>query len=70
MLLPTSILGAQIERARMLQIGRQNDGLVSRFPRQLDTEVPGIQRDKGEFKIGLDDMFLNERVEPGNCIAK
>lgn len=38
--LPSLILGAQVEGARMLQVGGEDDGLIASLTGQLDTEIP------------------------------
>jgi hypothetical protein len=42
MCLPPLVLGTEIEGAGVLEVRRENDGLVAGFARQLDTEVPRI----------------------------
>ena len=49
--LPALVLGAQVKGARVLQVRRQHDGLISGLARQLHTEIPRVQRDKGKFVI-------------------
>jgi hypothetical protein len=54
----------------MLEIGREDDGLVSSFAGELDTKVPRIKRHKNEVKILRGEMFRGERIEPVDRIPK
>ena len=40
--LPPLVFRAQVEGTRVLEVRRENDGLVAGFARQLDAEVPRI----------------------------
>lgn len=70
MLLPFGIFCTQVVRSRVLQVRRQHHGLVSSFSGKLDTEIPRIERDKGEFEVFRDQMFVGECVKSGNCITE
>lgn len=38
--LPSLVLGAQVEGARVLQVGGKDDGLIASLTGQLDAEIP------------------------------
>lgn len=69
-LLPALVLGAEIEGARVLEVGRQHDGLVAGFARKLHTEVPGIECDKDEVEVLGGQVLGSERVESGDSVSK
>jgi hypothetical protein len=68
--LPSLVLGAQVEGARVLQVRRENDGLVASLTGQLDAEVPGVKSDKGELEVVLGEVLLGELVETVDGIAE
>lgn len=68
--LPTLVLGTKIKGARVLQVGREDDGLVSSLPRKLHTEIPRVQRHKGKLQVLADEVFLSEGVEAVDGIAE
>lgn len=68
--LPALVLGTQVEGARVLQIGREDDGLVSCLTRQLDTQVPGVKGDKGKLVVVCEQVLLGEGIESVDCIAE
>lgn len=70
MLLPFGVFCAQVVCSGVLQIGRQDHSLVAGLSRQLNTEIPRVERDKGEFQVFRDQVFVGEIVKPGNCISE
>lgn len=68
--LPTLVLGTKIKGARVLQVGREDDGLVSSLPRKLHTEIPRVQRHEGKLQVLADEVFLSEGVETVDGIAE
>ena len=68
--LPSLVLCAQIESARVLQVGREDNGLVASLARQLNAEVPGVESDKGKLGVVLDEVLLSELVEAVDGIAE
>jgi len=62
-LLPTLIFGTKVEGPRMLKVWGQDDGFVPCLSRKLDAEVPRVQRDKREFEVIRQQVFLREGVE-------
>ena len=70
MLLPVRVLLTQIKGPRVLQVGRQDDRLVARFSWKLDSEIPRIQSDKGEFKVLGDQVFLCKSIEAIDGVSK
>jgi hypothetical protein len=69
-LLPVLVFGAEVKRARVLQVGREYDGFVTGFSRKLDTEIPGIERGEGKFIVLGYQVLGCEGVEPVNGIAE
>ena len=47
----------------MLEVWRQDDGLIAGLTRQLDTQVPRVKSDEGEFVIFREDVLLSEGIE-------
>ena len=70
MLLPALIFGAEVEGARVLQVRRQHDRLVSSFTRQLNPQVPGIQGDKRKLQVVSEEVFLCELIKPVDGFAE
>lgn len=68
--LPSLVFGAQVEGARVLQVGREDDGLVARLTRQLDAQVPRVERDKGKLEVVLGEVLGSELVEAADGIAE
>jgi hypothetical protein len=68
--LPSLVLGAQIEGARVLQVGREDDGLVASLTGQLDAEVPRVKGDKGKLEVVLGEVLVGELVEAVDGIAE
>lgn len=69
-LLPTLVFGAQVERARVLQVRGKDDRLVAGLTRELDTQVPRVERDEGELEVVGLEVFLGELVEAGDGVAE
>ena len=70
MLLPALVLGAEVEAARVLQIRGQDDGLITGFSRQLDSEVPRVERHKGELEVLGEQVLLREAIKGVDGISK
>lgn len=70
MSLPSLVLGAKVEGARVLQVGGKDDGLIASLTGQLDTEVPRVKSDKGKLVVVLDEVLLGELVEAVDGIAE
>ena len=68
--LPALVLGAQIECARVLEVGGQHNGLVAGLTGQLDAQVPRVEGDKGKFVVVGDNVFLGEAVEAVDGVAE
>jgi len=64
------IFDAKVKGARMLKVGRKDDGLVAGFPRQLDAEVPGIEGNEGKLKVLGQDVLVRELVEPVDGVTE
>lgn len=69
-LLPSLVLGSQIEGARVLEVWRQNNGLVAGFPWELDPKVPSIQRDEDKVKVLGVEVLGGEGIETVNCVPE
>lgn len=61
--LPSCVFRPEIKGPRVLQVGWQDDGLVSGFPGQLDAEIPGVESDKGKVEVLGDQVLLGKAVE-------
>ena len=69
-LLPSLVLGAKVKGPRVLEIGRKHDSLVAGFPRKLDTQVPGIERNKDKVQVLGRQMLRGEGVEPVDGVSE
>ena len=69
-LLPSLILGAEVEGAGVLQVRGENDGLVAGLAWQLDTQVPGIEGDEDEVEILGRQVLGNELIESSDSVSK
>ena len=69
-LLPSLVLGAKVESARMLQVWWKNNGLVTSLARKLHTEIPGIKSDEGEVQVLGDQVLVREGIEAGDSIPE
>ena len=54
----------------MLEVGRQDDGLVTSFAGELDTQVPGVESDEGEIEVLRREVFRRKGVETIDGIAE
>jgi hypothetical protein len=54
----------------MLKVGREDDGLVSCFTWQLNTQIPRFERDKSELEVVSDQMFLGKLVEAVDSVTE
>ena len=70
MLLPSGILGSEIEGTGVLKISWEDDGLVSSFTRQLNTQVPSIECHEGELQILRDEVLLSKVIKPRYGVAE
>lgn len=68
--LPSLVLGTKVKGARVLQVRRQNDGLVSSLTGQLYAEIPGVEGHERELEILGDEVFLGEGIKPVDGIAE
>ncbi len=69
-LLPSLVFGAEVEGARVLEIGGENDGLVSGLARKLDSEVPSVESDEDKVEVLGGQVLGSKGVESGDCISK
>jgi len=68
--LPTLVFGSEIEGAGVLQVRRQDNGLVPSFARKLDTKVPGVECDESKLQILGYDVFLGKLIESIDSISE
>lgn len=61
--LPMLVFGTEIEGTGVLEVWRENNGLVSCFTWQLHAKVPRFERDKGKLGVVRDQVFLGKLVE-------
>lgn len=61
-LLPSLVLGAEVESARVLKVGWEHNGLVAGFSGKLNAEVPGVEGHKDEIEV------LGVKMLGGECI--
>jgi hypothetical protein len=47
----------------MLEVGREDDGLVAGFTGELDSEIPRVEGHKGELEVVGDQVLLGKLVE-------
>ena len=69
-LLPALVFSAQVESTAVLEVRRQDDGLVAGFPGQLDAHVPRVEGHKGEFEVLGEEVLLGKGVEAVDGIAE
>jgi hypothetical protein len=69
-LLPSLIFSSQVESARVLKIGREDNGLVSSFSRELHTQVPGVEGHKDKVEVLRGKVFGSKSVEAVDSIPK
>jgi hypothetical protein len=51
MLLPSLVFSSQVESTRVLEIRREDNGLVTSFARKLDPKIPGIESNENEVEV-------------------
>lgn len=69
-LLPPLVFRTEIERSRVLEVGRKNDGLIACLAGKLDTEIPRIEGHEGELEVLGQQMFLGKGIEPVDSIPE
>jgi hypothetical protein len=69
-LLPSLVLGAEIEGTGVLQVWGENDGLVAGFAGELDSKIPGIEGHKREVEILRYQMLRSKCIEAVDCVPK
>ena len=70
MLLPSLVLGPQVEGTGVLKVRGQDDRLVPGLSGKLDTQVPGIEGDEDEVVVGRCQMLGGERIETVDRVPK
>lgn len=63
MLLPSLVFGAQIEGARVLEVGGKDNGLVAGFPGQLHAQIPSLKGDENEVEVRAGQVLGSESIE-------
>jgi hypothetical protein len=69
-LLPSLVFRSQVKGARVLEIWRQNNGLVASLARKLNTEIPRVKRDEREIQVLGGQMFGGKSIEAADGIAE
>ncbi len=62
-LLPSLVFGAELEGARVLEVGGQDDRLVAGLAGELDAQVPGLEGDEDEVEVLRGEVLRGEGVE-------
>lgn len=69
-LLPALILRPQVEGAGVLEVGREDDGLITGLARKLDTQVPRVEGDEGEVEVLCCQVLGGKGIEAVDGIAE
>ena len=69
-LLPSLVLGAEIESTGVLEVWWENHGLVASLAWKLNAEIPAVEGDEGEVEVLRGQVLVGKRVEAGNGISK
>lgn len=69
-LLPSRILTSKFKTFWMLKVSWQSDCFITRFTRDLNTQIPSVQRDKSECLGGTEDVFLDKGVDALDRFSK
>lgn len=69
-LLPALVLGAEVEGSGVLKIGGEDNGLVASFTRKLNSEVPGIEGDKGKVEVLGGQVLGSKSIESRDGVSK
>jgi hypothetical protein len=54
----------------VLEVCWEHHRLVAGFAGQLNSQVPGIEGDKGEFQVLGNEMLLGELIEPRDGVSE
>lgn len=63
MCLPSLVFGTEVERAGVLEVRGQDDGLVASLTRQLYTEIPRVEGHERKLQVLGDEVFLGKGIE-------
>lgn len=69
-LLPSLVLGAEIESTGVLEVWWQDNGLVAGLAWKLNAEIPAVEGDEGEVEVLRRQVLVGKRVEAGNGISE
>ena len=69
-LLPALVFCPQVEGAGVLEVGREDDGLVAGLAGELDTQVPRIECDEREVEVLCRQVLRGKGVEAVDGIAE
>lgn len=69
-LLPSLVLGPEVEGAGVLEIGGQYNGLVAGLAGQLNTQVPGVESDENEVQVLRVELLGRKGVETVHSIPE
>lgn len=69
-LLPSLVLGAEIESTGVLEVWWKDNGLIASLTWKLNTEIPRIERDEREIEVLGGQILVGECIETGNGISE
>ena len=68
--LPVLVFRTEIEGAGMLEVWWQDDRLIPGFAGKLNSQVPGIESDKGELIVLRQEVLVGEVVDAGGGVSE
>ncbi len=68
--LPALVFTSQVKGARVLEVCRENNGFIPCLARELDAQVPAVERYKGKLEVFWQQVLLSEGVKGGDGISK
>jgi len=69
-LLPSLIFGSEVKSTGVLEIGRQNNGLVSGLAGKLNAKIPRVEGDENKVEVLGRKVFVGKRIEAVNRIPE
>lgn len=69
-LLPALVFRSQVKGSGVLEIGGENDGLVTSLTGKLNSKIPGIESDKGKFEVLGGQVFGSKSIESRDGVSK
>jgi hypothetical protein len=62
--LPALVFGSEVERSRVLEVGREDDRLVPSLTGELNPKIPGVEGDEAELEVFRQQLVGGKLVEP------